>query len=433
MMQSVYAKVLTAGLIMLAASPVFAQGTPRPPGLGSRGAAALMQGPSAVALLWNDKVQEELKITDAQKADLKKAADKVRDRYKDALDRARADVDLKGLQALRKARREDMEQTLLSVLPPEQARRLRQIELQAAGLSAFSRDDVLGSLKLTEQQQKQIKEVSHDFQEDTQDLMKNAHNDLANLGGAFKKMRGLRDEALARIVAGLDDGQKKAWKDLTGDRFVVVLHPAGLTSAAAQSGAAPTQGPTAAALLRNATVQVELQLTDLQKTELLQVRDKARNQYKNALDKAWADMDLKRIAELHKAMRAEREKAEVAVLRPGQAKRLKQIEVQAAGLDAFSRPEVRESLGMNDAQTENVANAITRLQEELKQLVDGDPGDLDKMAAGFKQIQARRTEAFNKTIEGLMDEQYLIWQNLTGRKIELGFVPGGFALPGRAW
>ena len=428
-MQSVYAKVLTAGLVVLAASPAFAQGAPSLPGLGSRGAAALMQGPNAVALLWNDAVQEELKFTNDQKADLKKTADQVRDRYKDGLDRARAEVDLKATQALQKARREDMEKTLVGVLPPEQARRLRQIELQAAGLNAFSRDEVLAALKLTDQQQKQIKEIAQDFQEDAQDLMKDAHNDLANLGGAFKKMRGLRAEAVDRIVASLDDDQKKAWRDLTGDKFEVAFHPAGLAGLTPLDGAAPTQGPTAAALLRNAKVQAELQLTEEQKAELQAARDKVRTRYKSALDKAWADMDLKRIGELDKALRAEREKAEIAVLRPGQAKRLKQIEVQAAGLDAFSRPDVRDALSMNDAQTANVVNAIARLQDDLKKLVDGAQGDLDKLAVGFKQIQGRRTETFNKTIEGFVDDQYLIWQSLTGRKIEIGFVPGGFALP----
>src|SRR5437899_11087113 len=78
MMRGVYSTILAAGLLALAASPALAQ--PRP-GFGP-------PAPTAAMLLNNDKVQAELKVSDDQKADIKKASDKIRDKYKDDIDKA---------------------------------------------------------------------------------------------------------------------------------------------------------------------------------------------------------------------------------------------------------------------------------------------------------------------------------------------------------
>ena len=73
MMRGVYVKVLTAGLIVLAASPGLRPAPP--PARRVRPSGRHEAAPSAAALLRNDKVQEELKLTDDQKADLKKVTD----------------------------------------------------------------------------------------------------------------------------------------------------------------------------------------------------------------------------------------------------------------------------------------------------------------------------------------------------------------------
>jgi hypothetical protein len=428
MMRCVWAKILTAGLAMLTASAAYAQRAPGLPGFGQPGGPAQMQGPTTVMLLRNDKVLEELKVTEEQKAEMKKAAELVHDKYRDDFDKARVDVDLRRVHDLRKARHQDMETALTGALQPGQVTRLKQIELHAAGIAAFSREDVLAALKLSDQQRKDVKATMQDFQEDVQDLVKDAHGDLEKMGGVYKKARALGAENVERIVASLDDGQKKAWQELTGERFDVVFHPPAVPDATSANRA-----PSAAALLRNDRVQAELQLTDDQKADIQKARDRVHAKYKNAFDKVWADMDLKKVTELRKALRAELDKAEVAVLRSGQFKRFNQIKVQVAGLDAFSRQDVRDALGMNDAQAKNVLDAIDKVDKELQDLVDGSQGDLEKLAAGFKQIQGRRTEMFNRTVEGLSEDQYLIWQNLTGRKFEGGFVPGMFAPPAWAW
>jgi Spy/CpxP family protein refolding chaperone len=428
-MRCVRAKVLTAGLMVLMASPAFAQ---RPPGFP--GGPGMMQGPNAVLLLWNEKVQEELKLTDDQKSAVRTTIDQVRDKYRDDFDKARADLDLKKMRQLGKARHEELEKTLIGLLQPEQAKRLKQIELQAAGLGAFSRTDVLAALNLTDRQKKDVKEVTDEFQEDVQDLFKDAHGDLDKMGHAFKKLRFLRGEAVNRIVAGLADEQKKTWQDLTGDRFEVALHPPGPAVFGPPPGGPGTiPGPNAAMLLWNEKVQAELKLTDEQKADLAKGGDKVRDKYKGVLDRAWTDMDFKRVNELGKAQRADLEKAALAVLTPEQTRRLKQIEVQAAGLNAFSREDIRDMLGLTEAQAKSVTDAIDGLRQDLQDLLDDAQDDLDRLASGLKQIQSRRTETYNKVVESLTDDQLAIWQKLVGRKFDVGISPGVFIPPVWAW
>ena len=222
MMRGVFVKVLTAGLIVLAASPAFAQQPGRQRG-GFGGGFGGMTAPSAAALLRNDKVQEELKLTDAQKADLTKAEDAVSEKYKDDLAKARTDMDREKMAELRKAENADLEKATAGILKPEQTKRLKQIEVQAAGLNAFSKEDVQTALKLTDAQKQDVKTAVDDMQKDVQDLFKDAQGDREKMTDAIKKVQELRTDAMAGIVKGLSADQKKTWNDLTGEKFDVAL------------------------------------------------------------------------------------------------------------------------------------------------------------------------------------------------------------------
>ena len=207
-MRNVHAAALTAGLIVLAASPAFAQ----PPGPGRFG----MQ-PNAAMLLRSDKVQDELKLNDDQKADLKKVGDK----YGDDIRSAFMNMDFKKAQELMKSASDDAEK----VLKPEQAKRLHQIEVQASGLSAFEKDDVQTALKLSDKQKKDIAEQKDEIEKDAKDLFQNAQGDRDKMREAFQKVMAMRKDAVSKVVDSFSDDQKKAWKDLTGDKFEVELGP----------------------------------------------------------------------------------------------------------------------------------------------------------------------------------------------------------------
>ena len=203
-MRTVSATALTAGLLMVAASPALAQ----PPGGGFL---RMLQQPNAAMLLRDPKVQDELKLTDDQKDVLKKVGDK----YQDDIRKAFMDMDMKKAQELIKSAGEEAEKALKT----DQLKRIHQLEIQAAGLQAFSQEDVQAALKLTDKQKKDIDEARSELEKDAIDLFKDAQGDREKMADAFKKVMAMRKDAVDKAVDGLTDEQKKAWKDLTGDKF----------------------------------------------------------------------------------------------------------------------------------------------------------------------------------------------------------------------
>jgi hypothetical protein len=207
-MRGLHTKVLTLAMVVLAASPAFAQRQP-----GGRGNFTM----DASRLLSIKEVQDELKLTDDQKA----AITKITDKYKDDIATARADRSEAGrakMTELRKSQNDDLTKALPDILKPDQTKREKQLLVQAAREQAFTQDDVATALKLTDDQKKSIKESAETLQKDIMDLMANAGQG-ADRATAFTKARTMRQEGLDKIVASLTDDQKKTWKDLTGDKF----------------------------------------------------------------------------------------------------------------------------------------------------------------------------------------------------------------------
>ena len=207
-MRGLRTQLLTVGLIVLAASPAFAQRQP-----GGRGNFTM----DASRLLGIKEVQDELKLTDDQKA----AITKVTDKYKDDLATARADRSDAGrakMTELRKSQNDDLTKALPDILKADQVKREKQLLVQASREQAFTKDDVVTALKLTDDQKKSIKDSADTLQKDIMDLMANAGQG-ADRATAFTKARTMRQEGLDKIVASLTDDQKKTWKDLTGDKF----------------------------------------------------------------------------------------------------------------------------------------------------------------------------------------------------------------------
>jgi Spy/CpxP family protein refolding chaperone len=211
-MRNVCAKVLTVSLVLLAASPAFAQRQGRGQG-GPGGRGGFEMTPSA--LLRMEKVQEELKLTDDQKAQFTKISDK----YKDELATARTDMNREKMAELRKAETEDFDKAIPTVLKPDQAKRLKQLEVQAGGLRAFNKEDVQTALKLTDDQKKSIKESTDELTKDVQEMFQSAGGDRTKMAENMAKIQTMQKEALEKTVNSLNDDQKKEWKELNGEKF----------------------------------------------------------------------------------------------------------------------------------------------------------------------------------------------------------------------
>jgi hypothetical protein len=170
--------------------------------------------------LGNKSVQDELKLTDDQKKEIKTVTDDVQAKM------MKARQDNKGdMEAIQKATKEitdDANKTLtktLDGLKDDQKKRFKQISVQVKGLKAFSDPDVVTALKLTDKQKDDFKAQADDFDKDRRALMTDAGRDMAKMAEARTKATELQAKVTDKIVGSLTDDQKKTFKEMTGDKF----------------------------------------------------------------------------------------------------------------------------------------------------------------------------------------------------------------------
>jgi Spy/CpxP family protein refolding chaperone len=212
-MRTVSKVMFTLGLAALLATPALAQ---RPGGGFGRGG-----GGGLGQLLTNESVQKELKVEKDDADKLKDAVKKVQDDNKDDIaklaDRStsaedRADITKKLNEAYTKA--------VSDILNADQKKRLGQIELQQAGLRAFTRADVVKALNLTDDEKSKLKDLSDDYNKQMQELRgAGGGGGGGGRGGNFQKMAELRKDFMDKSLNVLTDDQKKTWKDMTGEPF----------------------------------------------------------------------------------------------------------------------------------------------------------------------------------------------------------------------
>lgn len=217
---------LTLGLAAALAVPSYAQ---RQPGQGGRG--AFGQG-GIGSLLANVAVQKELKMDKEQTDKATEAVKKVTDKHADARAKLRdlADEERRTKSAeLNKVISEETLTAVSEVLKPEQVKRLKQIELQRAGVNAFTRPEVEKGLSFTDEQKSKVKAVV----DENGTKMRELGGGRPGAGGArpprgqgganpnAEKITALRKESTEKIMAILTDDQKKSWKDMTGEAFEV--------------------------------------------------------------------------------------------------------------------------------------------------------------------------------------------------------------------
>ena len=171
-------------------------------------------------LLGNKSVQDELKLTAGQKEKADELSRKVIARLREETAGTPSAERLQKLQTAMKAVNEEISRELAGLLSADQARRYRQIQVQAMGLRAFSDEYVQAVLKLTDEQTKRIKEI-------VDEVGKKVQEETKDLSGRdrFTKLREVREkrtrEALSQIDSTLSSRQKSAWKALTGEKFLL--------------------------------------------------------------------------------------------------------------------------------------------------------------------------------------------------------------------
>ncbi|MFO0949907.1 MAG: hypothetical protein U0835_01900 [Isosphaeraceae bacterium] len=197
---------LAFGIVALLGSPVFAQGR----GFGGGGGGML---------LVNKSVQEELKVTDEQAGKLDTLSQDIRSKMQEAMqDVPQEERFQKMAEINRTVVQPAIDKGLAEILKPEQVKRFHQIQIQAAGLQAFSQPKVVEALKITDEQKAKVQEIAEETQASMREIFQSAQDDRE---GAMKKIQELRKSSFEKAAGLLSDDQKKAWKDLIGSPFEV--------------------------------------------------------------------------------------------------------------------------------------------------------------------------------------------------------------------
>lgn len=211
-MRSLRNSLLAVSAATLLAIPAFAQ----PPGGGGRGGMMQMGRMGAAQLIGNPGVQEELKFDDKLKEKVKEFVAKSREAMAGLRDLS-PEERMEKMQEVMKTQTEAAEKFVKEHLSADQAKRLKQIVLQSAGMGAFAMEDVVKQLKLTDEQKEKIKGLGEDLRNDMRELRQGGGDPQDNM----TKMRQLGKEYFGKAAATLTDEQKKVWAEMTGKPFEV--------------------------------------------------------------------------------------------------------------------------------------------------------------------------------------------------------------------
>jgi small-conductance mechanosensitive channel len=208
-------------------------------------------------VLTNAALQEELKITEAQKAKFLKFtetqaadAEKMRALTSDDEDQiTRLKMQIKTIED---------RMALMKDLTADQTKRISQIERQILGMRVYSNEKVQAELKLSDGQKEQIKTIVNDYNKESGEITGGGRGGAGGTpgggrgtpgaggapgggrgtpgaggapGGGFggfgrqvspenqKKLDALREEAMEKIEKQMNDEQRKAFKDVLGVKF----------------------------------------------------------------------------------------------------------------------------------------------------------------------------------------------------------------------
>jgi Spy/CpxP family protein refolding chaperone len=213
--------LLTAALAAMIAAPAIAQFIP--------GMMPLLEnGLQAPILLMNKGVQREIKLTDEQRDKFRHIVKEVHDKYQPEIQKARAARDNKKLLQVTlestQATTDKVNKAIPDVLKPEQAKRLRQIEIQVNALIFLNKPDIQKKLDMKDKQKEEIARIGDGLKSDLAEVVKDAANGpLLKALEAARKAKSLSEEATRKALATLSSEQQKTWNEMTGDKFELKL------------------------------------------------------------------------------------------------------------------------------------------------------------------------------------------------------------------
>jgi hypothetical protein len=212
-------------------------------GAGMFGGGMFGGGMNELALIGNPEVQKELGLSEEEKENVAKLSESLQTDRREAMDKLGIDFstfrDLPEAEREKKTKEmtdaqakvnEKYQAKLTELLKPEQSKRLKQITVQAAGTMALRNEDVAKSLKLSDDQKKEIDKITDESAQN----MRRGFGQGGQEGGdvdfqaRMEQMRKANEERDAKLLAVLSEEQRKQLDELKGKPFdVAALRPRG--------------------------------------------------------------------------------------------------------------------------------------------------------------------------------------------------------------
>lgn len=199
--------------------------------------------------------------------------------------------------------------------------------------------------------------------------------------------------------------------------LALVAGPLLVATASAQGLGGPAR------LLWLDSVQTELKLTADQVGPAKKISQDIQNKYAPEFAKLQASAATKKAPELRqqaadirKRAAKDAEAAMAKVLQPAQRNRLKQINLQVLGVQAFADGGVQKALKISDDQKPKLRSIIETCNHDVQETVAEARGNFD---ATNKKVSALRKEAMDKAASVLTSDQAATWKRLTGAPFEL--------------
>jgi hypothetical protein len=173
--------------------------------------------PEMEMLLKDRRVAREIKLTGNQEMVARRALFEPLGKFTQELNKLRG-LKLEEFQARSREARlvynEEEREVVGKVLKPEQFKRIKQIQVQGAGLDAFLQPAVQKELKLTDEQKENVKAAAKEYRKASDDI----HGGRKATSVA-KQLATLREATMKKLVALLNEEQQRTWKEMTGEPF----------------------------------------------------------------------------------------------------------------------------------------------------------------------------------------------------------------------
>jgi hypothetical protein len=221
--------LLVAGLALISLLPF---STPPPqtsslrPVTGSTGRPLEMRELKAIVLLVNAPVQDELRMSDEQRA----AADLLARRFLDGLkplakegigltrlSREEQNAQIAALNARQAALASQSDREALGILSAAQRARLAQVGLQLSGEEAFYLPEIVAALRLTSSQLEEIMQLRLNLLSEVADLRSRKRAGKLSAEETDVLISNRRRETYSNYRTLLTDDQRRTWYKLAGD------------------------------------------------------------------------------------------------------------------------------------------------------------------------------------------------------------------------